>query len=41
MLLIAMSGGTVTEPQLYQSYAKEKIVSFFGSLDEAQSFRNS
>jgi len=31
----------VTEPQLYQSYAKEKIVSFFGSLDEAQSFRNS
>jgi hypothetical protein len=30
----------VTQPQLYQSYAKEKIVSFFGSPDEAQSFCN-
>ena len=28
----------MTQPQLYQSYATEKIVSFFGSPDEAQSF---
>lgn len=30
----------MTEPQLYLSYAREKIVSFFGSPEEAQSFCN-
>jgi hypothetical protein len=33
-------GEAVTQPQLYQSYAREQIVSFFGSPDEAQSFCN-
>src|SRR5262252_2807901 len=32
--------GNVTRPQLYQSYAAEKIVSLFGSPGEAQSFCN-
>src|SRR5215475_5912106 len=32
--------GTVTQPQLYQSYETEKIISFFGSPVEAQSFCN-
>jgi hypothetical protein len=30
----------VTQPQLYQSYSTEKIVSFFGAPDEAQSLCN-
>jgi len=30
----------VSQPQLYQSYTTEKIVSFFGSPDEVQSFCN-
>jgi hypothetical protein len=30
----------VTQPQLYQSYATEKIVSFFGAPGEAESFCN-
>jgi hypothetical protein len=30
----------VTQPQLYQSYGTEKIVSFFGSPDEAQGLCN-
>jgi len=30
----------VTQPELYQSYATEKIVSFFGAPGEAQSFCN-
>jgi len=30
----------VTQPQLYQSYATEKIVSFFGAPDEAESLCN-
>jgi len=40
--LIDVHGGrrTVTQPRLYQSYAIEKIVSFFGAPGEAQSFCN-
>lgn len=30
----------MTQPQLYQSYATEKVVSFFGAPDDAQSFCN-
>ena len=30
----------MTQPQLYQSYATEKIVSFFGAPEEAQSLCN-
>jgi hypothetical protein len=30
----------MTQPQLYQSYAIDKIVWFFGMPDEAQSLRS-
>jgi len=40
VLRCTWAGGTVTQSQLYESYAIEEIVSFFGAPGEAQSFCN-